>query len=203
MPRFLWILCLTTLGVAACATTKVESVWKDQAQTGTLDKVFVLAVLKEPANRDAVEYGIANILNGDTLRAIPTLDFFPNLDEIDKAKVKEMVKEYGIDGALVIRLVDRRVEKVHVPGTSYYDARYGNRYAGGWYNYYAYGHNAFWNPGYTTENYISTVETAIYDIDSDKIIWTAVTETRENTVPAAINSYLKAIDKSLTASGLF
>ncbi|MGW8311928.1 MAG: hypothetical protein ACWGOL_01705 [Desulfuromonadales bacterium] len=203
MPRLIWILCLMALGVAACATTKVESVWKDKAQTGKLDKVFVLAVLKEPANRDAVEYGIANILNADTLRAIPTLDFFPNLDQIDKAKARAMIKEYGIDGALVIRLVDQRVEKVFVPGTSYYDALYGNRYAGGWYNYYAYGYDAFWRPGYTTADYISTVETAIYDIATDKIIWSTVTETRENTVPGAINSYLKAIDKSLTASGLF
>ena len=137
MPKLIWIICLMALGVVACGTTKVESVWKDKAQTGKLDKVFVLAVLKEPANRDAVEYGIANILNGDTLRAIPTLDFFPNLDQIDKAKAREMIKEYGVDGALVIRLVDRRVEKVFVPGTSYYDALYGNRYAGGWYNYYA------------------------------------------------------------------
>jgi hypothetical protein len=203
MPKLIWIICLMALGVVACGTTKVESVWKDKAQTGKLDKVFVLAVLKEPANRDAVEYGIANILNGDTLRAIPTLDFFPNLDQIDKAKAREMIKEYGVDGALVIRLVDRRVEKVFVPGTSYYDALYGNRYAGGWYNYYAYGYDAFWHPGYTTENYISTVETAIYDIATDKIIWSTVTETRENSVQGAINSYLKAIDKSLMASGLF
>jgi hypothetical protein len=203
MTRHLWALCIISLGVAACASTKVESVWKDKSQTGKLNKVFVLAVLKEPANRDAVEYGIVNILNVDTLRAIPTLDYFPNLDEIDKAKAKKMIKEFGIDGALVIRLVDRKAEKVYVPGTSYYDALYGNRYAGGWYNYYAYGYNAFRTPGYTTEDYISTVETAIYDIANDRILWTSVTETRENTVPGAINSYLKAIDKPLKESGLF
>jgi len=203
MNKLLWTLSVTILLLSGCASTKVESVWKDPNKNVKLSKVFVLAVLKEPANRDSVEYGIANILNADTLRAIPTLDSFPNIDKIDKAEVARMIKEYGIDGVLVIRLVDRKVEKVYVPGTSYYDAVYGNRYLGGWYNYYGYGYNAFMIPGYTEENYVSTVETVVYEFASDKILWSTVTETRENTVSGAIQSYLNAIGKPLSDSGLF
>jgi hypothetical protein len=49
MNRLLWLLCCMTLMLVACATTDVESVWKDKTRTEKLDKVFVLAVLKEPA----------------------------------------------------------------------------------------------------------------------------------------------------------
>lgn len=203
MIRISWLFCGVALLLAGCATTQVESVWKDDAQTGRLNKVFVLAVLKEPGNRDSVEYGIANILNGERLRAIPTLDSFPNIAEIDKSLAYDMSKEYGIDGVLLVRLVDRRVEKVYVGGPGYYDGFYGSRYRGGWYDYYRGGYNAFMAPGYVTENYISTVETAIYSIATEKILWSTITETREGSASKSIESYLKTINTSLAESGLF
>jgi len=203
MNRLLWLLCCTALALVACATTDVESVWKDEARTEKIDKVFVLAVLKEPAYRDSVEYSIVNILNQDDLRAIPTLDSFPDINQIDKDKAFQMSKEYGIDGVLIARLVNRKVETVYVGGPSYYDGFYGNRYRGGWHNYYGAGYNAFNTPGYFTENYISTVETVIYDIATDKVLWSAITETRENVPSKAIASYLETIGKSLQESGLF
>ena len=92
MNRLLCLLCCTTLALVACVTTDVESVWKDETRTRKLDKVFVLAVVKNPTYRDSIEYGIVNILNGETLRAVPTLDSFPNIDQIDKDKASQMSK---------------------------------------------------------------------------------------------------------------
>ena len=203
MNRLFWLLCCTALVLSACATTDVDSVWKDETRTEKLDKVFVLAVLKEPSYRDSVEYGIVDILNRDELRAIPTLDSFPDINRIDKDKAFQISKEYGIDGVLLARLVDRKVERVYMGGPSYYDGFYGNRYMGGWYNYYGAGYSAFNAPGYFTENHISTVETVIYDIATDKVLWSAITETRENEPSRAIASYLEVIGKSLRESGLF
>jgi len=73
----------------------------------------------------------------------------------------------------------------------------------GRHNYYCAGYNAFTAPGYVTENYISIVETVIYDIATDKVLWSAITETRENVPYKAIASYLETISKSLQESGLF
>jgi len=91
--RVIVIVSCTALALVACVTTDVESVWKDETRTEKLDKVFVLAVVKNPAYRDSIEY--------------------------------------GIDGVLLPRLVDRKVETVYVGGPSYYDGFYGNRYRGG------------------------------------------------------------------------
>ena len=204
MNKFLWMLCCAALLLVACAEkTKVQSVWKDETKTGKINKVFVLAVVPDPAIRRSVEYGIVDLLNKDTLRAIPTLDSFPNIDDIDKSLAHKMMQEYGIDSVLLVRLVDRNVEKTYVSGTSYYDGFYGNRYAGGWHNYYGRGYNVFTTPGYVIEKYISTVETVIFDIATDKILWSTVTKTRENVVSKAIESYLKTIDTSLADSELF
>ena len=59
------------------------------------------------------------------------------------------------------------------------------------------------SPGYVIEKHISTVETAIYDINTDKILWTTLTEMKGNVVPEAIKSYLKTIGKALEESELF
>lgn len=204
MNKFLWLLCCAALVLVACAEkTEVMSVWKDETNTVKLNKVFVLAVVKNPEVRRSVEYGIVDLLNGETLRAIPTLDSFPNIDAIDKTLVDKMMKEYGIDGVLVARLVDRTVEKTYVSGTSYYDGFYGNRYAGGWHNYYGGAHRMFRTPGYTIEKYISTVETAIFDMATDKILWSTVTQTKGNVIPEAVKSYLETINTSLAESGRF
>lgn len=204
MNKFLWLLGCAALMLVACADkTEVQSVWKDETGAGKVNKVFVLAVFKDPVVRRTVEYGVVGLLNGESLRAIPTLDSFPNIDDIDKVLVHKMMKEYGIDGVLVARLVDRNLEKTYVSGTSYYDGFYGNRYVGGWHNYYGGGYNVFRTPGYVIENYISTVETAVFDIATDKILWSTVTTTKENDVSEAIKSYLKTIDTSLHDSGLF
>ncbi len=205
MNKFLWLLCGAALVLVACAkdNTEVVSVWKDETKTGKIKKVFVLAVVQEPTYRRSVEYGIAESLNVSHLRAIPTLDSFPNIDDIDKTVAAKMIKEFGIDSILLIRLVDQKVETTYVSGTSHYDGFYGNRYAGGWHNYYGGGYNRFRTPGYTTETYISMVETAIFDIATDKILWTTLTKTKGNVVPEAIKDYLQVIKKSLVESGLF
>jgi len=198
MKQLLWLICFAALLLPACATTVVKSEWKDTSSKGKIGKVFVLAIVNQPTSRRAVENGIVNLLNKDRLRAIPTYETFPDVEKIDKALVAQMVQEYGIDGVLVVRLVNLEVEQTYVGGTYA-----GNLYPGGWYDYYGAGRAVMLSPGYTIENYTSTVETVVYTLATDKILWGTVTDTKENVVPKAIDSYLKTIDKSLAASGLF
>ena len=205
MNKLLWLFCCSALVLVACAKTDndVVSVWKDETRTGKVNKVFVLAIVKEPAYRRSVEYGIVDQLNATNLRAIPTLDSFPVIEEIDKAAALKMAQEFGIDAVLLVRLVDRKSETVYIGGPSHYNSFYGNRYAGGWHNYYGAGYNHFMAPGYATVNYISTVETAIYDIAADKLLWSTITETKGNVPDEAIRSYLNTIEKPLEESELF
>ena len=198
MKNLLWLICCTPLLLAGCATTEVKSEWKDASGKEKIGKVFVLAIVNQPASRRAVENGVVNLLNRDRLRAIPTYESFPNVDNIDKALVSKMVQEFGIDGVLVVRLVNLGVEQVLVGGT-YAE----NLYPGGWYDYYGASRAVMLSPGYSIENYTSTVETVVYSLATNKILWGTVTDTRENAVPKAIDSYLKTIDKSFATSGLF
>jgi len=189
--------------ITACATTEVLDTWKDDSQTEKLTTVFVLAVIKEPAYRNLLENKLVKVLKDTGVTAYPTHLFFPQADQIDEAAAAAAIKEKGVNGVMVVSLVDTKNETVYTPGTTYIEEGYGGRYNRGWYGYYGRGYRVVSTPGYTTEYNISTVESTFFNPNTKKRVWSTLTQTSETTVPDAINSYIKAIRSPLKSSGLF
>jgi hypothetical protein len=203
MKTRFFLICCTVLILAGCATTEVIDTWKDDSQIQKFTKIYVLAVVKEPTYRRMVEYELVKILEEAGVDSQATFDLFPNVDQIDKTAASASIKENGVDGVMVVRLVDTKQETVYTPGETYVSGAYGGRYRGGWHGYYGGGYRVMSTPGYSTEYYISTVESTIYRTDENKRAWSTMTETSETSVPDAIDSYIKAMDKQLKSSGLF
>ena len=200
--RFLILFCIVLI-LSGCATTEVIDTWKDDSQVQKFKKIYVLGVIKEPGSRRMVEYRLLDILKTAGVEAHATIDIFPNVDQIDKNAAVTFIKENGVDGVMVVRLVDKKQETVYTPGETYIYGGYGDRYMGGWYGYYGGGYQVMSTPGYTTEYLISTVESTIFSTDENVRVWSTVTETSETSVVEAIDSYSKAMDKQLKSSGLF
>jgi hypothetical protein len=188
----------------ACATTKIQNVWKDDSFAGKeFSRILVVGVFKEPAYRQLFENKMVQLLRGAGVDALSSYTVFPDSDRIREAAAKEQIRSSGIDAVLVARLVDTRRESVYVPGTTYVQD-YGAPYRGpyGWYGYYGGSYQVTQTPGYTTEYDISTVETQIFDAASETSIWTVLSETSETSVVEAIESYVKALAEPLRSSGL-
>jgi len=203
MKKRILLLLMAGLLLTGCATTEVLDTWKDDSQTEKITTVFVLAVIKEPAYRNLVENKLVNVFKETGVTAYPTHLYFPQADQIDEAAAAAVIKEKGVDGVMVVSLVDTKNETVYTPGTTYIENDYGGRYNRGWYGYYGRGYRVVSTPGYTTEYNISTVESTIFNPNTKKRVWSTLTQTSETTVPDAINSYIKAIRSPLKSSGLF
>ncbi len=203
MKTKLLLLCCSVLILIACASTKVLNTWQDETQTEKFTKIFILVLSEKPTYRGLIEQKLVDVLKKTGVNAQATIELYPDLDQIDEEAATAAMKANGVDGVMVVSLVDKRIETVHTPGTSYVQGGYGGRYAGGWYGYYGRGYQVVTTPGYTTEYAISTVETTIYSAARNKRVWSTLTETSETNVPDAIDSYIKAIDKPLQSSGLF
>jgi hypothetical protein len=55
---------------------------------------------------------------------------------------------------------------------------YGSPYAGGaYYNYYAYSIGTIYNDGYYVDDYTYFLECNLYDVASEKLLWTGRTKT--------------------------
>lgn len=202
MKTRLLLLCCTLL-LSACQTTETLNTWSDDSQAHAFSKVLVMAVLKEPVYRNLLEQKLVDALKAEGINAAAASNLYPNDDVLDEAMIDAAISQAGADSVMVIRLVDTRKETVYTPGTVYVPGGYGGRYGLGYYGYYGGGYSAMSTPGYTTEYNISTVETTLFDAASNKRVWSTITETTETSVKNGINSYIKVIGKSVTASGLF
>lgn len=171
----------------ACGpSTKITKSWRDPTSTinpQTFSKVVVSAFIKDESGRRTVEDELVKRLNGKATASY-TMDF-KSLDTSNGSRaIEEKLKSEGFDGALVMRLVDVEKELNYVPGSTY--PTYYGRYGG----YYGYAYGAYGSPGYYQEDKVYTIETNIYSLKTDKLMWSGTTAT---TNPSNLNKTINEI----------
>ena len=181
--------------VGGCATTKLTDVWKDpQYKAGPVQKILVLAVSKEPKTRKMFEGVYVSALNGAGSNAVASHKVLPGSDKLEKDEIKKAASDAGCDSVIVTHLVGIEQKEVHQ--AAIYDRRvyggydsFGNQYAGA-YDYVAV-------PGTTIEQELVRLETNLYDLKSEKLIWRATSKTVE---PGAIKSFSEEVSQLLVKS---
>jgi len=100
--------------------------------------------------------------------AVVSYAAIPERTGIDSDTINAKMNELGADAVLITRVVDKKTVSTYVPGTAMpgYPG-----YGGGWHGYYAY------SPGYTVQDEFAVLQTNLYDLKTDKLIWTAASET--------------------------
>ena len=172
--------------LASCGSnTAIVNSWRDPDNSNLNEqfkKVLVVALVKDEATRRTTENRLVSrnpifhssyqYLNGTDLK----------LTQEQKMKI---LKDENFDGVVTMRLVDTKKETSYVPGTntSMYYGGYGGMYGGygggiyggfgGWYNSYS---SMYYDPGYYQETTYYMVETNIFSLKQDKLIWTGTTK---------------------------
>jgi hypothetical protein len=166
---------LLLLVFAACGpSTKIEKSWRDPGATlkpGDWKKVLTVGLLKDEATRRMVEDQLVARLKG---AGVASYQYFTD-KEITEEKaqgLKDKLKADGFDGAIIMRLVEVEKETNYVPGSSSFPTYYG-----GFGPYYYNSWNSFYSPGYYTTDKIYHVETNVYSIAQDKLLWSGITST--------------------------
>ena len=163
-----------SLYMVACATTDLKAVWRDEAYKSQPKKVLVIAMFKNPTVRRLVEDEFRNHLKYRGTDAAVGYDVFPGSELPTKETVAEQIKARGFDALLLTRLVDTRTETRTVPGSATYaPAPYGVPMRG----YYGGGYSTVYSPAYQVEDRFATVELSLYDVATEKLIWTAMSDT--------------------------
>jgi hypothetical protein len=101
----------------------------------------------------------------------------------DLEKAKAFVKKSGITGAILMRVVGKEEQTSYTPG-AWYSASY---YPSFW-GYWSYGWSAVYSPGYLTTDTIVSVETLVYSVERDSLLWAGRSET---TNPKDIRKFVK------------
>jgi hypothetical protein len=156
---------LALLLLPSCsATTQLTSVWRDETYRDHPRKILVLGMLQTPGNRRILEDEMVRQLKAHGTDAVAGYTVLPEQIEANKETITAIMNEIGADAVLISRLMDKKSVTTYVPGspppTGY-----------GWQGYYSY------NQGYTVQDEYAVVQTNLYDLKTNKLIWTAASET--------------------------
>jgi hypothetical protein len=207
-------LVLYFLIVTGCAATQVKQIWKDEAfQGGRLDNVLVIGVLKNNTARRAFESEFVKYFR---YRGIIAVESFRVLStdalEGDEARdaIVQKIKELGINAVLLTRVAGSRTAEETIPGmtiTAGYGLPYGSYGAWGAYAGVAYSFPGPTQPttqGYSHVDKFLVIETQLFDVKTEKLIWAARSETRISDSPQEeIKPYISIIAERLFRDKLF
>jgi len=175
------------LTAAGCATTTFSSTWKaPDAEKMSITGRKVAAVVMTPnaGARRTAEDALARELTRRGAQGVATYTFLSEAEMNDDAPARKRVSEAGIDGVVVMRVVSQDRSITYSPGTwtgGYYPSFWG---------YWGYGWGAVYSPGYLRTDTVVNVETLVYRVRDDKLIWAGVSGT---TNPSKIDSFVKEI----------
>ena len=164
---------LIAMFIPACSTTKLTSVWKDQTYLEQPRKIMVIGVAKKPVNKRILEDEFVRQLKARGMDAVASYTVMPDEKQGDQAVIAAKMKEQGADAVLISRLASKKTMHTYVPGSVYYPPSY----YGKWRDYYGHGYQAVYTPGYLAEDEYALMETNLYDAGTDKLIWSASSET--------------------------
>jgi hypothetical protein len=170
------VVLLIAVAAASCGTsTSLSQRWSDPAYVGQPgQKMMIVALSKTERNQFVWEAAFSAALQKEKVQPLVGSKFLPKDAAADEATLKQAVRESGANLVAVTRLLAVDKEQQYVPGMSYYTpapAYYGM------YGYYNSSYAMVHDPGYYQENTIVKLETNVYDVATEKLVWSGVTET--------------------------
>ncbi len=168
--------CFTIL--TACATsTTVDQVWHDQTRaTAPIGKTLVIAIAPRNDTSAALENEWVAQLGKRGVDASALHSVLPGEGQIDRQRVVELVKSKGIDTVLISRLVQRKTVQQQRSSMSAGPGLQSGSYADSYASFQS-------NPtieataSYSVDQQAAVVETKLYDGKTEKMFWSAQSDT--------------------------
>jgi hypothetical protein len=198
--RLLTFIVLTAMLVfAGCASTPIlVSQWSNRAyESPSFKRIAVSCVDGHMSIRRNCEDEFVAQLQAAGVDARPSYWSFPEDAKLDETKVKQMAKEAGADGALIVRAIS--VEQKTEVSPTYFPSPgfgiFGRHVSATWYGWYG-------PPRvYRYEEYTS--EATLNDLIKNEVVWTGTLKTiATDNVDSAIKTYVGNVIGALEARNL-
>jgi hypothetical protein len=180
---------------AAATDPKFTSTWNAPEAVGVTfsgKKVATLVISSDQDLRVSVEEQFARELGTRGIQGTPTYRMAPR-EELETAeRARPWFERAGVQGVVALRPVSMDTSVTHYEGgwtSSSYSTLWG---------YYGYGwsSSAVYTPARTTKETTLVVETLVYSVPLDKLLWGGVSTTVN---PKGVPSYLKSLVKAAVA----
>jgi hypothetical protein len=183
---------LAVAALSACATTSYNSSWKapDAQPVGPLtgETVVAMVMAKNPSSRRAAEDALAREISSYGAKGVAGYTIVDDGMVGDEAKARAAIEKSGAAGIVVMRPVGSDKEIVSTP-TMYAGPMYGPYWGG----YYGYGWGGAYGGTEIRTNTIVTVETLVYSLKQNKLIWAGQSKT---TNPSKVDAFVRELAKT-------
>lgn len=199
--NFSGLFVLSLLFSACTSTSSVVKRWSDPDYQGpALKKILVIGIIKDDAKRRSFEQQFSRLITTSDRSGIASYTVLPNLKNTDKKQqVLAAVRKTGADGVLVVTLL--RVSKTEQddPGSLGYYPSGGY----GMYDYYGRSHSLVYTPGLTRTNTLVSLDTKLFSVATEKMIWSSTTESfNPSSSSKIINELEKLVISDMQKSGM-
>ena len=189
------------LATFACATTTFQSTWRSpDARPLKLSgrKVVGVFVSKNEPLRRRAEDAMAREISARGAQGVPAYTILTEEEVRNRAAAKAKLEQLGFSGAVVMRVVGTQTQITYEP--AYWSRPYYRHFWGG---YWGWGWGAVWEPGYLVADKIVSVETLVYSLEQDQLVWAGVSRTVDPTqIDPFIAELATAVTKQMAKDGL-
>jgi hypothetical protein len=170
--------------------------------------VYIAALTQNTDAKTVLELALADEVKKRNLHAVKSIDamlpLFTKENKPSKEEMLKVLKDKNCDAIFIVTLLNVKTESRYVPSTTTSFAPYPMyNYYGGWYNYYGYNYYQVYEPGYYTEDKKFYLESTLFDIDTETILWSGQSKTTNpGSVDDFVRDYVKLVVDDLMAKGV-
>jgi hypothetical protein len=160
-------------------------------------KVAALVITQDESLRVAGEESLVRELTARGLQMVATYRIVPRpeLETADKAKV--WYDKHGVEGVVAVRPVAKEKVRTYEPSL-WMSPTYGNLWS-----YYGYGWSTVYVPGSSREDTIVVVETLVFSVPLNQLVWAGVSETKNpKQLQTFVMDLVKAAAREMDKQGL-
>ncbi|HET9373225.1 MAG TPA: hypothetical protein VFO19_23340 [Vicinamibacterales bacterium] len=193
--------CALALSVTLAAAPKFVSTWKAPEAANVSfagKKVAALIVTDDQSLQMSGEEALVRELAAVGLpNGISSIRIVPREELRDPEKARGWYEKQNVDGVVAMRLVKTDTRKTWTPVTWTSPT-----YSSFW-GYYGYSWSSLNEAGYLREDAVVVVETLVFSVPMNKLLWAGVTEsTNPKDVQRGIRDIVKATVKEMQKHGL-
>lgn len=181
--------------LASCVTTVMTNVWKDDRFTGQMKKAFVVGAFMEVNTRQLMENELAAQLKSRGVDAVPSHLYFSYSELADRKTVASKVRELGADSVIISRRLATEEVQPYVAGSAYMTGITTD-------DWDVHHLRAVTAPPPTAVD-VAFVETRIFEVKTEKVVWSARSETViEGSRKEIVGEFVKLVVGQLAADRL-
>ena len=188
---------LFTFLIISCAGTELTQNKVDEAYKGKpVSDILIIAITGNEHNRRSFEKKFVARLKAIGVDAISSEEaiHMPADLELKKETILAAVKQYENDAVIITHLIGKEEEDVYTRGGS------GHR---GFYGFYSRRHSLARDPGYASTSTTVRLETNLYEVKTEKLIWSGKSNTlSRDAKDQIINDVIKAVINDLQKNKL-